>query len=70
MKTLSLEDVAARTGTTVESLRDQRRKVIALRSKLPVTQEAPPAPKAKTYEYSPTGGPMSLQKQMHDAGID
>ena len=69
MSTLTPEQVAQRTGQSVDALREQQRKVKALRDKRPVTQESPPAPAKKEYIYSPTGGPMGLQKQMQDMDL-
>jgi hypothetical protein len=69
MSTLTLEQVAQRTGQSVDSLREQQRKVKALRDKRPITQENAPAPTKKAYTYSPTGGPLGLQKQMQDMDL-
>ena len=69
MSTLTPEQVAQRTGQSVDVLREQQRKVKALRDKRPVTQEDAPAPAKKTYTYSPTGGPLGLQKQMQDMDL-
>ena len=69
MSTLTLEQVAQRTGQSVDTLREQQRKVKALRDKRPVTQDVSSAPAKKPYTYSPTGGPLGLQKQMQDMDL-
>jgi len=69
MSTLTLEQVAQRTGVAVDELRNQQRRVRALRDKRPVAQDGPPPAPKKAYTYSPTGGPMGLQKQMQDMDL-
>lgn len=72
MNNLTLEQVARMTGVTVDSLRKQQMVVQHLRANQQVTQAAPP-PAVNTrppLQFKPSSGPMKLQKQLYDAGVD
>lgn len=69
---LTLEQVSTRTGVPVEQLRKQQLAVKALRRDQPVSvnppqQHSQASPRCK---FSPQSGPLRLQKQMCDAGLD
>jgi len=68
---MNLEEVSRKTGIPLNTLRQQQMAVLALRAKRPVSVGPSVAPvSAPTpIPYSPTAGPLRLQKQMYDAGV-
>lgn len=70
MSNLTLEEVSARTGIPIAKLQEQQLAMKLLRAKRPTTQSSPTIvePKSAPIPYSPTGGPMRLQKALYDSG--